>query len=264
MAGIDETSVNEPILSAAELVEVRKSYGRSAAAVEALRGISVRFPKSTFTAVMGPSGSGKSTLLLCAAGLETPTAGEVLVAGRPLSRLGEKQRTMLRRDQVGFVFQSFQLIDSLTAAQNVALPLRLAGRRPDRARVQSLLAAVGLTGRGGHRPNELSGGEQQRVAIARAMAPRPAVIFADEPTGALDSRNGRRVLTLLRELVDDTGQTIVLVTHDPIAASCADRVIFLSDGVTRGILERPGAAAVAARMTELDRLAATGSAGTIQ
>ncbi|MEJ3744458.1 ABC transporter ATP-binding protein [Actinomycetes bacterium KLBMP 9797] len=212
------------------LREVRAVYGTGAARVTALDGVTVGFAPGTFTAVMGPSGSGKSTLLHCAAGLDRPVAGTVTIDGTLLNSLDETALTTLRRDRIGFVFQAFNLVSSLTAAQNVALPARLAGRRPDPAAVAAALAAVGLAGRAGHRPSQLSGGEQQRVAIARALLSRPAVLFADEPTGALDSTTSRQVLDLLRGLVDEHGQTVVMVTHDPVAAGYADRVLILADG----------------------------------
>jgi putative ABC transport system ATP-binding protein len=236
---------------AVALDAVRKVYGARAAAVTALDGVTLRFEPGTFTAVMGPSGSGKSTLLQCAAGLDRPTSGTVLLAGEELGRLSETRLTVLRRDRIGFVFQSFNLLPSLTAELNVALPLRLAGRRPARREVRAVLAAVGLADRARHRPAELSGGQQQRVAIARALITKPEVLFADEPTGALDSTTGREVLTLLRGLVD-SGQTIVMVTHDPVAASYADRVVFLADGRVAGELADPDPQAVAARMTGLE------------
>ncbi|MFJ9807764.1 ABC transporter ATP-binding protein [Streptomyces sp. NPDC101158] len=220
--------------------------------VRALDGVDLDLPAGTFTAVMGPSGSGKSTLLQCAAGLDRPTAGSVEIDGVPLAGLSPRRLTLLRRDRIGFVFQSFNLLPSLTAAQNVALPLRLAGRRPSRTQVRDALARVGLAGRERHRPGELSGGQQQRVALARALITRPAVLFADEPTGALDSTTGREVLAMLRALVDGDGQTIVMVTHDPVAAACADRVVFLVDGRVQGELTGPTADAVAARMAGLE------------
>jgi len=220
--------------------------------VVALDDVTFGFAAGTFTAVMGPSGSGKSTLLQCAAGLDRPTSGKVVVAGTDLSQLKETKLTLLRRDTIGFVFQSFNLLPSLTAEQNVALPLRLARRRPTRAELGDGLAAVGLADRAGHRPSELSGGEQQRVAIARALITRPPVLFADEPTGALDTRTGRAILALLRDLVDRHGQTVVLVTHDPTAASYAERVAFLADGRVAGTLEAPSPDAIAARMTHLE------------
>ncbi|WP_007512908.1 MULTISPECIES: ABC transporter ATP-binding protein [Pseudofrankia] len=238
--------------SAVALRDVRKVYGRRAAAVTALDGVTLDIHRGTFVAVMGPSGSGKSTLLQCAAGLDRPSAGEVFLDGVDLRGLSENELTMLRRQRVGFVFQSFNLVPALSAELNVALPLRLAGRRPRRREVRDVLAAVGLAGRGRHRPAELSGGQQQRVAIARALVTRPAVLFADEPTGALDTRTGREVLTLLRSLVDVDGQTIVMVTHDPVAASYADRVVFLVDGRAAGELADPDPATVAARLAGLE------------
>jgi putative ABC transport system ATP-binding protein len=212
------------------LTDVSKVYGKAATRVAALREVTVAFPAGTFTAVMGPSGSGKSTLLHCAAGLERPTSGTVTIDGIALDGLSETALTLLRRDRVGFVFQAFNLVTALTAAQNVALPLRLAGRRPDRAALIAALAEVGLAERGGHRPSELSGGEQQRVALARALITRPAVLFADEPTGALDTATSHQVLGLLRRLVDEHGQTVIMVTHDPAAAEYADRALLLADG----------------------------------
>ncbi|WP_394432839.1 ABC transporter ATP-binding protein [Streptomyces sp. SGAir0957] len=220
--------------------------------VTALDDVSVTFAHGTFTAVMGPSGSGKTTLLQCAAGLERPQAGRVWVAGHDLARLGERRRTLLRRDRIGFVFQSFNLLPSLTAAQNVALPLRLAGRRPDPALVRQGLAAVGLADRAGHRPAQLSGGQQQRVALARALVTRPTVLFADEPTGALDASTSRALLQLMRTLVDRHAQTLVMVTHDPLAAACADRVLFLADGRLTGELTDPTPDAVTTRMLRLE------------
>jgi putative ABC transport system ATP-binding protein len=234
-----------------QLWSVSKTYGRGDGAVTALNEVSVAFPAGTFTAVMGPSGSGKSTLLQCAAGLDRPTAGRVVIAGTDLTGLSETRRTLLRRDQIGFVFQSFNLMPSLTAAQNVELPIRLAGRRPDRALVRHALASVGLADRAGHRPGELSGGQQQRVAIARAFVTQPAVLFADEPTGALDTTTGHDVLKLLRDLVDRHRRTIVMVTHDPVAASFADRVLFLADGRVAGELAEPTVESVANRMTRM-------------
>ncbi|MGW2205082.1 ABC transporter ATP-binding protein [Streptomyces sp. NPDC001774] len=220
--------------------------------VRALDGVDLDFRTGTFTAVMGPSGSGKSTLLRCAAGLDRPTGGTAELGGIALEGLSERRLTLLRRDRIGFVFQSFNLLPSLTAAQNVALPLRLAGRRVSRGEVRAALERVGLGGRERHRPGELSGGQQQRVAIARALITRPAVLFADEPTGALDSGTSREVLRLLRELVDRDGRTIVMVTHDPVAAAWADRVVFLVDGRVEGELHAPTAERVAARMAGLE------------
>jgi putative ABC transport system ATP-binding protein len=200
---------------------------------------------------MGPSGSGKSTLLQCAAGLDRPTSGEVWLAGQELSRLSETSLTVLRRNRIGFVFQSFNLLPALTAELNVALPLRLAGRRPSRPEIRKVLGSVGLADRAGHRPSQLSGGQQQRVAIARALVARPEVVFADEPTGMLDSASGREVLSLLRGLVDGQGQTVIMVTHDPVSASYASRVVFLADGQVAGELHQPTPQSVAARMTAL-------------
>ncbi|BEL05175.1 ABC transporter ATP-binding protein [Actinoplanes sichuanensis] len=228
---------------------VVRRFGSGDAAVTALHDLTLSFGAGTFTAVMGPSGSGKSTLLQCAAGLDRPTSGTVLLGDTDLTTLDETRLTRLRRDRIGFVFQSFNLLPTLSAEQNVALPLRLAGRRPARGQVREALARVGLADRARHRPAEMSGGQQQRVAIARALITRPEVLFGDEPTGALDSATGRDVLRMLRGLVDEGGQTIVMVTHDPIAAAHADRVVFLADGRLHGTLEAPSVEAVAARMT---------------
>lgn len=233
------------------LTEVRKVYGRRDNTVAALDGVSTTFDRGTFTAVMGPSGSGKSTLLQCAAGLDRTTSGSVHLDGQDVGDLNEKQLTLLRRERIGFVFQAFNLLPALTAAQNVMLPLELAGRRPGPGRVAGILERVGLGDRGTHHPGELSGGQQQRVAIARALITEPAVVFADEPTGALDTRSAREVLGLLREAVRKADQTIVMVTHDPVAASYADRVLFLADGQLAGELRAPTAEAVAERMTHL-------------
>ncbi|MDQ7903610.1 ABC transporter ATP-binding protein [Phytohabitans sp. ZYX-F-186] len=240
------------------LEALSKTYGSGDNAVTALRGVTLEFPPGSFTAIMGPSGSGKSTLLQCAAGLDRPSGGRVVVAGTDLSALDETALTLLRRDRIGFVFQAFNLLPSLTAAQNVALPLRLAGTRPDPADIASALRQVGLEERAGHRPSELSGGQQQRVAIARALVTRPAVLFADEPTGALDTVTSRDLLRTLRGLVDraasgGTGiRTIVMVTHDPVVAAYAHRVVFLADGRVVGELDDPTADAVAARMVHLE------------
>jgi putative ABC transport system ATP-binding protein len=231
----------------ARLGDATKTYGRGPGAVHALQGVSLDVVTDTFTAIMGPSGSGKSTLLQIAAGLETPTSGTVELAGRSLAGLCETELTELRRDHVGFVFQSFNLMPTLTVAQNVELPLRLAGRRPQRGRVAELLARVGLDGRSEHRPFELSGGERQRVAIARALITDPAVTFADEPTGALDLHVAAEVLGLLREVCP----TVVMVTHDPVAASYAQRVVVLADGRIADELDAPTADRVADILTEL-------------
>jgi putative ABC transport system ATP-binding protein len=238
--------------AAVHIESMTKTYGAGTSTVTAVDDVSLSFPVGSFTAVMGPSGSGKSTLLQCAAGLDRPDSGRVSIGGVLLSGLGENALTRLRRDRVGFVFQAFNLMPSLTAAQNVELPLRLAGRKADPQAVQAALAAVDLAGRARHRPSELSGGQQQRVAIARAVVTRPQVLFADEPTGALDTNTSRGVLELLSALVAEREQTVVVVTHDPMAAAYADRVIFLADGRIAGTLERPTAEAVAARMARLE------------
>jgi len=236
---------------AVRLTTVRKVYGRRDNEVVALDGVTTQFSRGTFTAIMGPSGSGKSTLLQCAAGLDHPTSGSVLLDGHELSGMSETELTRLRRDRIGFIFQSFNLLPVLTVRQNVTLPLRLAGRKPSRSRVSTVLDQVGLGHRRHHRPSELSGGQQQRVAIARALVTDPAVVFADEPTGALDTRTARDVLTLLTQAARSAGQTVVMVTHDPVAASYADRVVFLADGRLAGELRSPTAESVAERMTHL-------------
>jgi putative ABC transport system ATP-binding protein len=238
--------------TAVELRDVVRVYGGRQARVRALDGVGIRFARGTWTAVMGPSGSGKSTLLHCAAGLERPTSGQVLLGDRDLAGASERELTRLRRQDVGFVFQNFNLLGALTAEQNVALPLRLAGRKVSMTDVRQILTDVGLGDRLRHRPRELSGGQQQRVAIARAMVTRPAVLFADEPTGALDSHSARTALTLLRSMVDSAQQTIVMVTHDPAAAASADSVVFLCDGRIVGRLVRPSVREVADRLAALE------------
>ncbi len=244
--------VTEPSAYAAELVTVTKTYP-GPQPTRALDGVSVGFRRGSFTAVMGPSGSGKSTLLHCAAGLDRPSAGRIVLAGTDIGRLREPQLTVARRRRVGFVFQSFNLIPALTVLQNVLLPSRLAGVRTDRRRALDVLTDVGLAGKATARPSELSGGQQQRVAVARALVARPDVIFGDEPTGALDISAGRQVLGLLRQAVDRAGATIVMVTHDPAAAAWADRVVFLADGQLAGDESRLTAAQVASRMAELSK-----------
>jgi putative ABC transport system ATP-binding protein len=221
--------------------------------VRALDGVSAGFGQGTFTAVMGPSGSGKSTLLHCAAGLDRPTSGRVVLAGQDIATLREPKLTAVRRAHVGFVFQSFNLVDALSVWDNILLPQQLAGQRPDKKWARELVERVGLAGREKARPGQLSGGQQQRVALARALAGRPAVIFGDEPTGALDLGTGREVLALLRRFVDEVGATFVMVTHDPAAAAWADRVVFLADGRLAGELFAPSAQQVSARMMELTR-----------
>jgi putative ABC transport system ATP-binding protein len=237
--------------SAVVLSDVRKVHGKGEGAVVALDGVSVNLPRGSFTAIMGPSGSGKSTFLNVAAGLDRPTSGTVALGDTDLGRLGERRLTVLRRERIGFVFQAFNLLPSLTVAQNIGLPVRLAGRRPRRSTVREVAARVGLEKRLRHRPSQLSGGQQQRVAIARALVTRPEVVFADEPTGALDTRTGRDVLALLREVVDADGHTVVMVTHDPVAAAHADSVILLADGRLVGTLDAPSADEVAERLAHL-------------
>ena len=212
------------------LDSVSKDYGSGKNKIRALDAVSAGFLRGTFTAVMGPSGSGKSTFLNCAAGLDRPTSGRVVLGDTELSGRSETELTELRRDRIGFVFQAYNLLGALTVADNVTLPVRLASKRIDHARLASVLAAVGLAEFSDRRPSQLSGGQQQRVAIARALINRPDLVCADEPTGALDSRSGRQVLALLRAIVDDLGQTVLMVTHDPVAATYAERVIFLADG----------------------------------
>ncbi len=237
--------------AAVELRGVTRTYGRGRDAVDALRDVSVRFPSRSFTAVMGASGSGKSTLLQCAAGLDAPTSGSVVLGGTEITSLKESRLTELRRAEIGFVFQSFNLLPSLTVLQNVLLPLRLAGQRPDRRRGEAMLERVGLAGYGRRRPAQLSGGQQQRVAIARALVTEPEVIFADEPTGALDTTTAEEILSLLRRAVDQLGATVVMVTHNPVAASFADRVVFLAGGTIAGQIDRPDATTVARQLGEL-------------
>jgi putative ABC transport system ATP-binding protein len=234
-----------------ELDDVVRVFGRGEGAVRALDGVSLSMAPGTFTAIMGPSGSGKSTLLQIAAGLDRPSSGTAAIGEIELAGLGERALAGLRRERIGFVFQSFNLLGALTAAQNVALPARLAGRRLPKAVVRDALERVGLGDRAGHRPAELSGGQQQRVAIARALVGEPDVIFADEPTGALDTRSSRAILALLRSTIDDGGRTLVMVTHDPSAAAWADRVVFVADGRLAGELAAPSAEQVAERLTEL-------------
>ncbi len=227
-----------------------RTYGAGDSAVHALRGVSLDLPAGSFTAIMGPSGSGKSTLMHLLAGLDTPSSGTVAVAGEDITRMKDKDLTRLRRRHIGFVFQSFNLLPTLSAEENVVLPLAIAGKRPPATEVDALLARVGLTSRRGHRPAQLSGGQQQRVAIARALITRPTVLFADEPTGNLDSEAGAGILTLLRDAVDLDGQTTLMVTHDPRAAATADRVLYLADGRVVADLARPTEADVLAVMKD--------------
>lgn len=237
--------------AAVELRGVRRQYGSRRGVVHALRGIDLRLPHGTFTAVMGPSGSGKSTFLQCAAGLDRPTEGSVRLGGTEITGMSENKLTLLRRTRLGFVFQAFNLLPSLTAEQNVLLPMRLAGARLDRRRAAEVLTQVGLGDKGGRRPAELSGGQQQRVALARALVTQPDVIFADEPTGALDTTTAAEVLHLLRSAVDGHGATVVMVTHDPVAAAYADRVLFLADGSIVDSLTRADPTTIADRMRDL-------------
>jgi putative ABC transport system ATP-binding protein len=211
-------------------VDLHRRYGEGEAAVDALDGVSVAFEPGRFAAIMGPSGSGKSTLMHCLAGLDRPTAGEVIIDGQELSALDDKRLTELRRDRIGFIFQAFNLLPVLSAEENILLPLSIAGRKPDPAWYEQLIDTIGLRPRLTHRPSELSGGQQQRVAVARALVSRPAVVFADEPTGNLDSRSSSEVLDLLRMSVDQLGQTVIMVTHDAFAAEVADRLVVLGDG----------------------------------
>ncbi|MEQ4715556.1 ABC transporter ATP-binding protein [Nonomuraea sp. B19D2] len=236
---------------AVRLDAVSKVYGGGQSAVAALREVSVGIPRGTFTAVMGPSGSGKSTFLHCAAGLDVPSSGSVRLGGADLTGMDENALTELRRRRVGFVFQAFNLVPGLTVTENITLPLKLAGARVDRAWLDEVVHRVGLGRRTDHRPAQLSGGQQQRVALARALVTRPEVVFGDEPTGALDTMTARDVLTLLREAVSALGQTVVMVTHDPVAASYADTVLFLADGRIVDAMTGPTAEKVAERMTRL-------------
>jgi len=229
---------------AARAEEVTKIYGSGEAAVRALNNITVEFATSHYTAIMGPSGSGKSTLLHCLAGLDTVTAGRIMLGEVDVSACSEKQLTVVRRDKIGFVFQSYNLIPTLNAIENITLPIALAGRKPDKQWLDQVIATVGLADRLNHRPSELSGGQQQRVAVARALASRPEVIFADEPTGNLDSKASAEILEFMRKAVTDLGQTIVMVTHDPVAAGYSDRVVFLADGKIVDELQGPTAETV--------------------
>ena len=239
--------MTEPI-AAVRAAELTKVYGHGDARVTALDSVTVEFQRGELTAIMGPSGSGKSTLMHCVAGLDTPTTGRAFIGEVELTRLGDDALTRLRRDRVGFVFQAFNLLPTLTAWENITLPLDLAGRRVDRRLADTIIDAVGLRDRLEHRPSQLSGGQQQRVACARALVTRPDVVFADEPTGALDSQSSAELLAFLRRSVGELGQTIVMVTHDPTAAAYADRVVFLADGRVVDELRSPTADAIVARL----------------
>ena len=240
------------LAAAARAVGLSKVYGEGDTRVTALDDVSVDFLRGQFTAIMGPSGSGKSTLMHCMAGLDTVSSGSALIGDTQLVGLKDKQLTKLRRDQIGFVFQSFNLLPTLTAIENITLPMDIAGRKPDRAWLDQVVRTVGLADRLGHRPSQLSGGQQQRVACARALASRPEIIFADEPTGNLDSRSGAEILGFLRNSVRELGQTVVMVTHDPVAASYADRVVFLADGRIVDEMQGPTADSVLDRMRRFD------------
>ena len=236
----------------ARVLDARKHYGSGESEVRALDGVTVDFAAGQFTAIMGPSGSGKSTLMHCVAGLDTVTSGQIFIGDTDLGSLSERELTQLRRDRIGFIFQSFNLVPTLTAAENIALPARLAGRKLERAWIDQVVDIVGLRDRLGHRPSELSGGQQQRVAVARALVSRPEIIFADEPTGNLDSRSGAEILAFMRHVVVEFGQTIVMVTHDPVAAAYADRAVFLTDGRIVDDIDDPTADAVIQRIHPID------------
>jgi putative ABC transport system ATP-binding protein len=245
------TPTEQVVPAAVAGIALSRRYGEGDSTVHALRGVSLEVPAGQFTAVMGPSGSGKSTLMHLLAGLDRPTEGTVTIGGDDIVAMKDKELTRLRRDKVGFVFQAFNLLPTLSAEENITLPLTLAGRKPDKEYLESLIARVGLGDRLEHRPAELSGGQQQRVAIARSLVTRPAVLFADEPTGNLDSNSGHEILDLLREAVEVDGQTILMVTHDPRAAAIADRVLFLADGRIVNDLSEPSEDAILAAMKEI-------------
>jgi putative ABC transport system ATP-binding protein len=236
---------------AASAVDATKVYGKGATQVRALDGVTLDFAAGAFTAIMGPSGSGKSTLMHCVAGLDSLTLGRAFVGGIDLTRLDDKRLTLLRRDRIGFVFQAFNLVPTLTALENITLPATLAGRKPDKAWLDTVICTVGLADRLTHRPSELSGGQQQRVAVARALVARPAIVFADEPTGNLDSAASAEILGFLRRAVRELGQTVVMVTHDPVAASYASRVVFLNDGHVVSELAEPTPERVLDRLKQL-------------
>ena len=241
-------TINEPIARARQLVKV---YGKGEAEVRALDGVDVDLGRGQFTAIMGPSGSGKSTLMHCVAGLDAPTSGSIAISGTEITTMSERRLTKLRRTELGFVFQAFNLVPTLTALENITLPLDIARRPVDRDHLARIIEAVGLADRLHHRPSELSGGQQQRVACARALVSKPSVVFADEPTGNLDSNASAEVLEFLRRSVDDLGQSIVIVTHEPTAAAYADRVIFLADGRIVGEIMNPTASSVLDALREL-------------
>jgi putative ABC transport system ATP-binding protein len=244
--------IGDTLTAAARVIGATKVYGHGDTAVVALNDVTVTIPGGRYTAVMGPSGSGKSTLMHCMAGLDNLTSGQVFVGDRELTGLPDKELTRLRRDHIGFVFQSYNLVPTLTAAENITLPMDIAGRKADKEWLDRIVETVGLSGRLSHRPSQLSGGQQQRVAVARALASRPEIVFADEPTGNLDSRSGAEILGFLRNSVRELGQTVVMVTHDPVAASYADRVVFLADGRIVDELHGPTADTVLERMKRFD------------
>ncbi|AXI79197.1 ABC transporter ATP-binding protein [Peterkaempfera bronchialis] len=249
------TTTAAPVITgraAARATALSKVYGEGETRVVALDQVSVEFHRGEFTAIMGPSGSGKSTLMHCMAGLDTVSGGSTTIGDTELVGLKDKDLTRLRRDHVGFVFQAFNLLPTLTALENITLPMDIAGRKPDKEWLDRVIETVGLSGRLSHRPSQLSGGQQQRVACARALAGRPEIVFADEPTGNLDSRSGAEILAFLRNSVRELGQTVVMVTHDPVAASYADRVVFLADGRIVDELDRPTADGVLDRMRRFD------------
>ncbi|MDQ6927720.1 MAG: ABC transporter ATP-binding protein [Actinomycetota bacterium] len=253
MAAVAQPPTTTPAGAAARAVDVVKIYGSAETAVRALDGVSVTFSYGEFTAIMGPSGSGKSTLMHCLAGLDTVTTGHVFVGGTDLTVLDDTHLTLLRRDKVGFIFQAFNLVPTLSARENITLPLAIAGRKADGAWFDTVVEAVGLTDRLDHRPSQLSGGQQQRVAGARALVSRPEIIFADEPTGNLDSHSSAEMLGFMKRSVSELGQTIVMVTHDATAASYSDRVVFLDDGRIVAELAKPTAERVLDRLKELER-----------
>jgi putative ABC transport system ATP-binding protein len=257
-AGLESTGLSTDLsvglhgAAAARAVDLRKVYGTGDTQVSALDGVSVEFWAGEFTAIMGPSGSGKSTLMHCLAALDDATSGQVFVGDADLTKLGDKELTRIRRDRIGFVFQSFNLVPTLTALENITLPMNIAGRKPDQEWLDTVINTVGLADRLSHKPSQLSGGQQQRVACARALAGRPDIVFADEPTGNLDSVAGSEVLGFLRHSVKDFGQTVVMVTHDPVAAGYADRVLFLADGRIVDEMLEPTSDRVLDRMKNFD------------
>jgi putative ABC transport system ATP-binding protein len=252
LAGDVEVDADASGSAAARTESISKIYGTGGAKVTALDNVTLTIPRGQFTGIMGPSGSGKSTLMHCLAGLDTVTSGRVFIGDAELTRLGDKQLTRLRRDRIGFVFQSFNLVPTLSALENITLPMGIAGRKPDQEWLDTVIDTVGLRDRLHHRPSQLSGGQQQRVACARALASKPHVVFADEPTGNLDSRASTEVLSFLKESVRSTGQTIVMVTHDPVAAGYTDNVVFLSDGRLVDQMREPTAAKVLERMKNFE------------